>query len=155
MWDSIRNLRTCEIELKDDLGGAEREWLIKEMLLKDGIECALYHPAGSRCLIVQYDADVTSPLHMVDFLAFCGVHSQSSPLLEAESERALQNGHSAHVLQNGHDENGHGRAGANGHPRAAQPGQARSVRAGHSGPNATLRNGRASRRTGPPSRAVQ
>jgi hypothetical protein len=102
MWDSLRNLRTCEIDLKDDLGGAEREWVIKEMLLKDGVECALYHPAGSQCLIVQYDADVTTPLDMIDFLSLCGVHSESAPAPSRAARaaaRAMRRNGSSRLLQ--------------------------------------------------------
>jgi hypothetical protein len=86
MWDCTMNLKTAEIAHRDDLSGLEREWLLNQLLLKWGVRYALYHPADSHRLIVEYDADELTALDLWDFLNLCGVTPRSTvPVTAPES----------------------------------------------------------------------
>jgi hypothetical protein len=72
MLDSIRNLRTSEIELRQRLPRLECDWLVGALRARRGI-------AGAKCapdalhLTVDYDADRLASDDVVDFLNECGV----------------------------------------------------------------------------------
>lgn len=70
MLDSVRNLKTSEIELSGPLPDPERSWLVGQLLTKRGVANAA---CDARGLVVVYDADVWRGNDLLDFLDDCGV----------------------------------------------------------------------------------
>jgi len=69
---NLRNLKTSEIELRQQLPVLECEWLVGRLLAKRGVATAQW-VANTRRLLVQYDADLCGRAELVDFLQSCGV----------------------------------------------------------------------------------
>jgi hypothetical protein len=72
MLESLRNLKTSEIELKQQLPRPEGEWLVGRLLAKQGIANATWS-GHERRLLIQYDADLFGSAEILSFLHFCGV----------------------------------------------------------------------------------
>lgn len=70
MQDSVRNLKTSEIELSGQLPDLERVWLVGQLRAKRGVAAAV---CDARALVVEYDADVWHGNDLLDFLDDCGV----------------------------------------------------------------------------------
>ena len=80
MLDSVRNLRTSEIQLRQGLPEPECNWLVGQLRAKRGIadaECRV------RQLVVEYDADIVDRADLVEFLDVCGV-----PVMSVHAARA-------------------------------------------------------------------
>jgi len=72
MLESLRNLKTSEIELRQQLPAPESEWLVGRLLAKQGVANARW--MGSTCrLLVEYDADLFGTAEIIAFLRYCGV----------------------------------------------------------------------------------
>jgi hypothetical protein len=72
MLESLRNLKTSEIELRQRLPALESEWLVGRLLAKQGVAAAQWQ-GNSRRLLIEYDADVFGSAEIIDYLHFCGV----------------------------------------------------------------------------------
>jgi hypothetical protein len=72
MLESLRNLKTSEIELKQQLPAPEGEWLVGCLLAKQGVANATWR-GGARRLLIEYDADLFGSGELLDFLRYCGV----------------------------------------------------------------------------------
>ena len=72
MLESLRNLKTSEIELKQRLPPPEGEWLVRRLLAKQGIANATWM-GNARRLLIEYDADLFGSAEILAFLHFCGV----------------------------------------------------------------------------------
>ena len=72
MLESLRNLKTSEIELRQQLPVLEGEWLVGCLLAKQGVANAEWM-ATTRHLLVEYDADLFGSAEIVAFLRYCGV----------------------------------------------------------------------------------
>jgi hypothetical protein len=72
MLDSVRNLRTSEIELRQPLPALECEWLVGRLLAKRGVADAVCGRRPRR-LLVEYDADELRSHDLVDYLSACGI----------------------------------------------------------------------------------
>ena len=72
MIENLRNLKTSEIELRQQLPVLECEWLIGRLLANRGVAAAEW-VANTRRLLVQYDADLCGKAELVAFLQSCGV----------------------------------------------------------------------------------
>jgi hypothetical protein len=70
--ENLRNLKTSEIELRQQLPVLECEWLVGRLLAKRGVATARW-VANTRRLSVQYDADLCGRAELVAFLQSCGV----------------------------------------------------------------------------------
>ena len=76
--DAIRDLRTSTIELRDNLAGLERDWLVGQLLASRGV-CEVDYPAGTAVhrLTVRYDADELNGAELVDLLHVFGFRARS------------------------------------------------------------------------------
>ncbi len=72
MLESLRNLKTSEIELRQQLPVLEGEWLVGCLLAKQGVANATWK-GSTRHLLIEYDADVFGSAELIAFLHFCGV----------------------------------------------------------------------------------
>ena len=72
MLESLRNLQTSEIELKQQLPPPEGEWLVGRLLAKQGVANATWM-GNARRLLIEYDADLFGCAELLDFLRYCGV----------------------------------------------------------------------------------
>jgi len=72
MLESLRNLKTSEIELKQQLPAPEGEWLVGCLLAKQGVANATWKGSAHR-LLIEYDADVFGSAEILAFLQSCGV----------------------------------------------------------------------------------
>jgi len=72
MLNSLRNLKTSEIELRQPLPVLECEWLVGRLLAKQEIETAKW-AGGTYRLLVEYDADLCGKADLIAFLQSCGV----------------------------------------------------------------------------------
>lgn len=73
MWDDIQDLRTVELEVREPLNGAERDWVIGRLLDLNGVNGALWRGAHPR-VSIEYDADVIGGIELVDRLESFGLH---------------------------------------------------------------------------------
>ncbi len=73
MLESVWNLKTSEIELRQQLPVLECDWLISRLLAKHGIANAKWGRNTTRRLFVEYDADIFGSAELVDFLQTCGI----------------------------------------------------------------------------------
>jgi hypothetical protein len=74
--DSLRDLRTAEIELREPLGGLERDWVLGQLRAQSGIEDAAWVEEDERSLLIEYDADLMSGAELVNFLYVCGLSTR-------------------------------------------------------------------------------
>jgi hypothetical protein len=72
MLESLRNLKTSEIELKQQLPPPEGEWLVGCLLAKRGVANAAWM-GNARRLSIEYDADLFGSAELLAFLRNCGV----------------------------------------------------------------------------------
>ncbi len=72
MLESLQNLKTSEIELRQQLPALEGEWLVDRLLAKQGVANARWM-GSTRRLLVEYDADLFGAAEIIDFLRYCGV----------------------------------------------------------------------------------
>ena len=71
MLSSLRNLKTSEIELQQQLPVLEREWLVGRLLARQGVAAAEW--AGNRRLLIECDVDLFGRAELIAFLQCCGV----------------------------------------------------------------------------------
>ena len=72
MIESLRNLQTSEIELKQHLPPVEGEWLLGRLLAKQGVASAAWM-GNARRLLIEYDANLFGCAELLAFLRYCGV----------------------------------------------------------------------------------
>jgi hypothetical protein len=72
MLDSLWNLKTSEIELRQPLPVLECEWLVGRLLAKQGVSTAKW-AGNTRRLLVEHDANSFGSAELVAFLQCCGV----------------------------------------------------------------------------------
>lgn len=72
MLDSVRNLKTSEIELRQCLPRREGEWLVGTLRARRDIAGASCTPDARR-LTIEYDADKLEGEDLVDLLSECGL----------------------------------------------------------------------------------
>jgi hypothetical protein len=72
MIESLRNLQTSEIELKQQLPPPEGEWLLGRLLAKQGVANARWM-GNARRLFIEYDANLFGCAELIAFLRYCGV----------------------------------------------------------------------------------
>ena len=72
MLESLRNLKTSEIELKQELPPPEGEWLVGRLLAKQGVANATWM-GHARRLVIEYDANLFGSVEILSFLRSCGV----------------------------------------------------------------------------------
>ena len=70
--DDVRNLKTSEIVLRQELPLLECEWLVGRLLAKRGVATAQW-VTNTRRWLIQYDADLCGRADLVAFLQSCGV----------------------------------------------------------------------------------
>ena len=75
MWDSIRNVKTSQLRLRDELGRSEQAWLVKHLRTKRGVRDAQYFEDGMR-LVVAYDADCLNRLDLLTIVQACGIRAR-------------------------------------------------------------------------------
>jgi len=79
VWNCIRDLKTCELQLSESLSSLERDWLIGSLISKRGVNDAAYCGADTNRLLIEYDADLTNRARLMDYLYTCGVHVEPAP----------------------------------------------------------------------------
>ena len=89
MWDQVRNMRTSEFQVREDLNFLEREWVIGRLVSKAGVQEALYRPDDPRKFIVEYDADILNTGDLLEFLQTCGLQAGATRLLRPQNSEAL------------------------------------------------------------------
>ena len=72
MLENVGNLRTSEIELRQQLSALECDWLTGCLHAKNGVADVRWGD-NTRRLAVEYDADLLGSAELVDFLRTCGV----------------------------------------------------------------------------------
>jgi hypothetical protein len=72
MLESVRNLKTSEIELRQRLPQLECEWLVAQLRARRDIAAAACASDACR-LTIEYDADRLGRADLVDLLNLCGV----------------------------------------------------------------------------------
>ncbi len=72
MHENLRNLKTSEIKLRQQLPVLEGEWLVGCLLAKQGVAKASWLDGTPR-LLVEYDANLFGTAEIVAFLLYCGV----------------------------------------------------------------------------------
>ena len=74
--EATRDLRTSTIELREQLVGLERDWLVGELLESRGVRAVKY-PAGAAGdrLTVVYDAAELNDADLVDLLRRFGLRN--------------------------------------------------------------------------------
>jgi len=72
MLDSIRNLKTTKIELRQRLPEIECDWLVGQLRAHRGIAAAAC-AGDARRLTIEYDGDTLVSADLIDFLNVCGV----------------------------------------------------------------------------------
>ena len=72
MLDSVRNLKTSEIELRHKLPALECDWLVGRLLAKRGVADADCR-SNSQRLVIEYDADELGSAALVDYPRACGI----------------------------------------------------------------------------------
>lgn len=72
MLENLRNLKTSEIELRQQLPVPEGEWLVGRLLAKQGVASARWL-GNTRRLLVEYDADLFGTAEIIAFLRYSGV----------------------------------------------------------------------------------
>ena len=72
MLENLRNLKTSEIELRQQLPAPEGEWLVGRLLAKQGVANAKW-VGNTRRLLVEYDADLFGTGEIIAYLGYCGV----------------------------------------------------------------------------------
>jgi len=72
MLQSLRNLKTSEIELRQPLPVLECEWLVGRLLARQGVATAKW-AGNTRHLLVEHDADSFGSAELIAFLQSCGV----------------------------------------------------------------------------------
>ena len=72
MLEHVGNLRTSELELRQQLSALECDWLTGCLHAKIGVADVKWGDQPRR-LLVEYDADIFGSTELVDFLRTCGV----------------------------------------------------------------------------------
>jgi hypothetical protein len=72
MVESHRNLKTSEVELRQQLPVLEGEWLVGRLLATQGVAAATWMGSHRR-LLIEYDADIFGRADLIAFLQSCGV----------------------------------------------------------------------------------
>jgi hypothetical protein len=90
MWESIRNLKTSELELREPLNDSERDWLVGCLTSRRGIRDALCDGEHACRLLVEYDANFVNVAELLDFLYLCGIPAEPAPSLHIENRLELQ-----------------------------------------------------------------
>jgi len=72
MLESLRNLQTSEIELKQQLPPPEGEWLVRRLRAKQGVANATWKGNTHR-LLIEYDADLFGSAELLEFVRHCGI----------------------------------------------------------------------------------
>jgi hypothetical protein len=72
MFENLRNLKTSEIELRQQLPVPESEWLVGRLRAKQGVANAKWM-GSTRRLLVEYDADLFGTGEIITYLRYCGV----------------------------------------------------------------------------------
>jgi hypothetical protein len=83
MWDETQNLRTADLEVREQLNGLEKSWVIGHLVQHNGVSGALWRP--QQRLRVEYDADVLGGVEILDLLQMCGLHARPARLSAASS----------------------------------------------------------------------
>ena len=71
MPESLRNPKTCVIELPQQLPVLECEWLVGRLLAKQGVATAEW--VGNYRLSIEYNSDLCDRAELIAFLQSCGV----------------------------------------------------------------------------------
>jgi hypothetical protein len=72
MLDSMRNLKTSQMLLRQRLPLVEREWLLSRLCSRRDVTRAQYEHESGR-LTVEYDADEIMTSDLTDVLNECGI----------------------------------------------------------------------------------
>jgi hypothetical protein len=75
MGDETHNLRTVDLEVREQLNGSEKNWVIGRLVARQGVSGALWANAQPR-LRIEYDADVVSGLELFDVIESFGLHAR-------------------------------------------------------------------------------
>jgi hypothetical protein len=75
MGDETHNLRTVDLEVREQLNGSEKNWVIGQLVARHGVSGALWASALPR-LRIEYDADVVSGLELFDVIESFGLHAR-------------------------------------------------------------------------------
>ena len=70
-WESTRDLRTAEIELRATLGTRERNWIVSRLMSQAGVEDVSFSDAPT--LLIEFDADLVTGAELVSSLYCCGL----------------------------------------------------------------------------------
>ena len=76
MRDEIQNLRKADFAVSDGLNGAERHWVIDQLVAQNGVSGALWHADRPSHLSVEYDANVLSGDELWGLLDLYGLHAR-------------------------------------------------------------------------------
>ncbi|HUF74043.1 MAG TPA: hypothetical protein VMR74_14250 [Gammaproteobacteria bacterium] len=71
MLENVANLRTSEVELRQQLSALECDWLTSCLHAQNGVADVKWDK--TRRLFVDYDPDIFGSAELVDFLRTCGV----------------------------------------------------------------------------------
>ena len=75
MLDSLRNVKTSQLRLSDEIGRSEQAWLVKHLRTKRGVRDAQYFDDGMR-LVVAYDADCLNGSDLLTIVRACGIRAR-------------------------------------------------------------------------------
>jgi hypothetical protein len=89
MWDEIQNLKTADLQVREQLNSLEKTWVIGRLVSHSGVNGALWRgqDRGLR-LTVEYDADVVNGPELLDLLQTCGLHAKPAPIGVKRSDAA-------------------------------------------------------------------
>jgi hypothetical protein len=71
MLENLGNLKTSEIELRQQVPMLACDWLVDRLLTKQGVAAAEWGRDTHR-LLVEYDADLCCGAELIAFLQDCG-----------------------------------------------------------------------------------
>ena len=75
MLDSLRNVKTSQLRLSDEISRSEQAWLVKHLRTKRGVRDAQYFDDGMR-LVVAYDADCLNRSDLLTIVRACGIRAR-------------------------------------------------------------------------------
>lgn len=81
MWDEIQNLRSVDLEVREQLNAAARSWVIGRLVARSGVNGALWRGAEPR-VSIEYDADVVGGVELVDMLESLGLHARPARIAQ-------------------------------------------------------------------------
>jgi hypothetical protein len=79
-WDELQNLRTADLQVREQLSDREKNWVVGQLVSRAGVNDARWRREKGLRIVVEYDADVINASELCGFLQNCGLHAKPAPL---------------------------------------------------------------------------